>query len=166
MKLHRIGSVYLDYFVVRDLDGVAVTGLAQGDFSVRLYRNGSPSAVPVAIGEAGDGAYYATFTPDAAGAWLLHLWQTAEPLRRWQATLEATADGPATPGGTADAILDRAGAIDGATPRDALRRIAAATAGRCAITGPEVTFLGLDGTTPRVVAQTTPEGERPAVDYP
>lgn len=46
---------------------------------------------------------------------------------------------------------------------DMLRIQAAALAGRCNQTGNTITFKGIDGTTDRIVATTTPTGDRTAV---
>lgn len=66
----------------------------------------------------------------------------------------------------ADALLDRASAIDGKTPREALRIIGATTAGKVsgAGTGTEV-FVGLDGVTARVTGTVTAAGNRTDVVY-
>jgi hypothetical protein len=67
----------------------------------------------------------------------------------------------------AQAVWALAAAIDGQTPQQALQIIAAVLAGKIsgAGTGTE-TFVGLDGTTPRVQVATTPAGNRTNVVYP
>lgn len=66
----------------------------------------------------------------------------------------------------ADALLDRANAIDGATPRAALRYIAAMLAGKVTGAGTGIeTFYGLDGTTERLEITVDTDGNRSAVDY-
>lgn len=64
----------------------------------------------------------------------------------------------------ADALLDRANAIDGKTPREAIRYIAATTVELSSgdPSGP-VTFLGLDGVTKRVKSTMDASGNRIAV---
>jgi hypothetical protein len=73
---------------------------------------------------------------------------------------------PPTAVQNADALLDRSAAIDGKTPREALRIIAATTAGKVsgAGTGTEV-FKGLDGTTTRVTVTTDEDSNRTQVTY-
>src|SRR5690606_33965165 len=66
----------------------------------------------------------------------------------------------------ADALLDRANAIDGATPRAALRYIAAMLAGKVTGAGTGIeTFYGLDGTTERLEITVDTHGNRSAVSY-
>ena|GEM_PF-6587290 len=66
----------------------------------------------------------------------------------------------------ADALLDRANAIDGATPRAALRYIAAVLAGKVTGAGTGIeTFYGLNGTTPRVEVTVDSDGNRSSVEY-
>tara|TARA_Y100000310_G_scaffold328637_1_gene397083 strand:+ start:1751 stop:3136 length:1386 start_codon:yes stop_codon:yes gene_type:complete len=66
----------------------------------------------------------------------------------------------------ADALLDRASAIDGKTPRQALRYIAAGLAGKIsgAGTGTEI-FVGIDASTTRFTVTTDASGNRTAVTY-
>lgn len=66
----------------------------------------------------------------------------------------------------ADALLDRASAIDSKTVRQSLRYIAAVLAGKVsgAGTGTE-TFVGLDGTTERVEVTVDEDGNRSGVEY-
>jgi len=66
----------------------------------------------------------------------------------------------------ADALLDRVSAIDGKTPKEAMRIMAAVLAGKItdAGTGTE-TFVGLDGSTTRVVVTVDSTGNRTAVEY-
>lgn len=66
----------------------------------------------------------------------------------------------------ADALLDRANAIDGATPRAALRYIAAVLAGKVSGAGTGIeTFYGLDGTMPRLEATIDVDGNRTSIEY-
>jgi len=66
----------------------------------------------------------------------------------------------------ADALLDRADAVDSKTVRQALRYMAAVVAGkvRGAGTGTEI-FTGLDGTTDRVAVSATATGNRTSLTY-
>jgi hypothetical protein len=66
----------------------------------------------------------------------------------------------------ADALLDRANAVDSKTVRQAMQIIAAVIAGKVsgAGTGTE-SFTGLDGDTPRVRVTATATGNRSAVEY-
>ncbi len=66
----------------------------------------------------------------------------------------------------AAALLDLAGAIDGKTPREALRYLAAFAGGKVsgARTGTE-TFKGLDGSTDRLQFTTDKQGNRTGVVY-
>lgn len=66
----------------------------------------------------------------------------------------------------ADALLDRASAIDGKTLRQAIQYLAAVLSGKVsgAGTGTE-SFVGLDGTTTRVVSTVDEDGNRSAVEY-
>jgi hypothetical protein len=66
----------------------------------------------------------------------------------------------------ADAFLDRAGAIDGKTPREAWQIMAATTAGKSSGDPGSPVFKGLDGSTPRVSASIDSSGNRIAVAYP
>lgn len=66
----------------------------------------------------------------------------------------------------ADAVLDRASAIDGKTPREAIRIIGAATAGAVEVSGSTVTHKGLDGTTTRITGTVDDDGQRSSVSYP
>ena len=69
-------------------------------------------------------------------------------------------------GAVAAALLDLAAAIDGKTPRETLRYMAAVLAGKLsgAGTGTE-TVLGLDGATERVVATVDASGNRTGMSY-
>lgn len=71
-----------------------------------------------------------------------------------------------TANANADALLDRASAIDGKTPRETLRIIAASTAGEVsgAGTATEV-FKGLDGATTRMTVTADEDGNRTDVTY-
>jgi hypothetical protein len=66
----------------------------------------------------------------------------------------------------ADALLDRASAVDGKTPRETFQIVAAICAGEVsgAGTGSEV-FVGLDGSTTRVTVTVDEDGNRSAVVY-
>jgi hypothetical protein len=67
----------------------------------------------------------------------------------------------------ADALLDRAAAIDGKTPREAMRIATAVLAGKIDDAGTgEETFVGLDGTTARAVVTVNATGNRTDVQYP
>lgn len=67
----------------------------------------------------------------------------------------------------ADALLDRASAIDGSTPRDTLARIAASSHGKVSgMASGTPTFLGQDGSTSRIVATVDADGNRTAVTLP
>ena len=76
---------------------------------------------------------------------------------------------PAAPSANAnaDALLDRANAIDGKTPREAWRIIAATTSGKIVTAGESIEiFLGLDGVTERVRSTNDADGNRTPVAYP
>lgn len=64
----------------------------------------------------------------------------------------------------ADAYLDRAGAIDGKTPREAMRYIAASTCGKSSGDPGSPTFKGLDGLTDRLSAIVDGDGNRVDVE--
>lgn len=67
----------------------------------------------------------------------------------------------------ADALLDRAGAVDGATPRVTLARIAASSHGKVSgMASGTPTFLGQDGSTSRIVATVDSDGNRTSVTLP
>jgi len=67
----------VDSFQVLDKHGDIVTGLVQGDFTIKLYNPSKDdvanvsAGVVVAIEELGDGFYRTSFTPDTLGAWNL-----------------------------------------------------------------------------------------------
>jgi hypothetical protein len=66
----------------------------------------------------------------------------------------------------ADALLGRAGAVDGKTPAEVLRIIAAILAGKVSGAGSGVeTFVGLDGLTTRAVVTVDGSGNRTNVTY-
>lgn len=65
----------------------------------------------------------------------------------------------------ADALLDRAGAIGGKTPREAWRKIAATTTGKSSGDPGSPVFKGFDGTTDEVAMEVDADGNRTAVDY-
>jgi hypothetical protein len=66
----------------------------------------------------------------------------------------------------ADALLSRASAIDGKTPKETLQIIAAVLAGKVSGAGTDAeTFVGLDGSTSRVVVNADSSGNRTAVTY-
>lgn len=68
----------------------------------------------------------------------------------------------------ADAFLDRAAAIDGQTPRNALKLMAAVLAGKVSGSGTALdpyVFLGLDGTSVRVTSVVTAAGVRTSETY-
>jgi hypothetical protein len=66
----------------------------------------------------------------------------------------------------ADALLDRAGAVDSKTVRQALRYMAAVVSGKVsgAGTGTEV-FKGLDGSTTRITVTADEDGNRTGITY-
>jgi hypothetical protein len=72
-----------------------------------------------------------------------------------------------SPAATADALLDRADAVEsGKTLREALRIIAAVIAGKVSGAGAGVeTFTGLDGSTTRVEVTTDAAGNRTGITY-
>lgn len=107
---------------------------------------------------------------DAIGAAQLAADAVAE-IQSGLATAAAVAAIPTTSAPTAnqnaDALLDRASAIDGATPRDTLARIAASSHGKVSgMASGSPTFLGQDGSTVRVVATVDADGNRTAVTLP
>lgn len=107
---------------------------------------------------------------DAIGAAQLAADAVAE-IQSGLATAAAVAAIPTTSAPTAnqnaDALLDRASAIDGATPRDTLARIAASSHGKVSgMASGSPTFLGQDGATPRIVATVDGDGNRTAVTLP
>lgn len=66
-----------DSFQVLDKHDVPVTGLTQGNFTIKLYNPSKndvaniSGGVEVDIEEVGDGFYRTSFTPDTLGAWNL-----------------------------------------------------------------------------------------------
>lgn len=73
---------------------------------------------------------------------------------------------PPTANQNADALLDRANAIDGQTVRAALRIVAAVVAGKVSGAGTETeVFKGLDGTTTRATVTADEDGNRTEVAY-
>ncbi len=52
------------------------TGLVNGDWTKRLYKNGELSAVVVTVTEIANGAYKISFTPDSEGKWTVWIYQT------------------------------------------------------------------------------------------
>lgn len=56
-------------FFVPDVDGTALTGLVDSDFSKIIIANAAVSSVSSAITEIGFGYYALTFTPDTTGVW-------------------------------------------------------------------------------------------------
>lgn len=72
---------------------------------------------------------------------------------------------PATLSAIADALLDRADAIDGKTPREALQIIGATTSGESSGDPGTPTFKGLDEVTDRVAAIVDGDGNRTSVTY-
>jgi len=75
MKVNiKLNAINYDEFVVNDADGNLVTGLVQGDFTVKLYNpSGSEvsGSIAVTITELGNGLYRTNFTPNALGTWTL-----------------------------------------------------------------------------------------------
>ena len=70
----KVDTALIDDFVVVNSSGSLVAGLNQGDFTVQLYnpaRVDVSGSVSVTISELADGNYRTSFTPDAAGDWLL-----------------------------------------------------------------------------------------------
>jgi hypothetical protein len=68
-------AVY-DRFQVLDANDAAVTGIANGSFTKRLWRPDGTEvsgSVTVTVSELSNGYYEATFTPNVAGLWLLEV---------------------------------------------------------------------------------------------
>jgi hypothetical protein len=68
------GVELVDHFVVLDSSLAPVTGLSQGNFTVKLWdptRAEVSGTVSVTITEVGGGGYKAAFTPNSLGTWML-----------------------------------------------------------------------------------------------
>lgn len=74
MAEYVVNSAIYDVIVLRTTSGTAITGKVSGDFdTLEAYTlpSGATTAA-VTLTEIGNGEYSATFTPSAAGTWVLH----------------------------------------------------------------------------------------------
>lgn len=92
-----VGVPLDDILIVRDGANAPVIGLTAGDFAtLEAYRVAAPATTAaVTLAEVGGGEYRATFTPSAAGAWVLHaVYEDAptfvEALRRYEVVAAAS----------------------------------------------------------------------------
>lgn len=174
--LHKVSTTARLHFTVFNSSNAVVTGLVTGNFTIRLAKDDATDATAVTVAEIGNGRYSATFTPASTGDWYIHILHATHAPRGWDGAWSVTTYGSdlaaAVTAGTptanqnADALLDRANGVEtGVTPRQALQRMGATTAGECTISGTTVTFKGLDDATTRVTATVASNGARESITY-
>lgn len=129
-SMQKAGVLIRADFEVYDSAKNPVTGLVTGDFVKLLAKNGVDDATAITVSEVGSGRYEATFTPATTGTWHLVIREASLNKRGWHETFDVTTSGVPTPTDVADALLDRVSAIDGYTPREALKILGAALAGK------------------------------------
>jgi hypothetical protein len=81
MREVELGPVTDQVEVVAPDNYTGVTGLAPGGFGSTLWGNGVVSAATVAVTELAQGEYLVSFTPTAAGHWVLVLTVASVPRR-------------------------------------------------------------------------------------
>jgi hypothetical protein len=168
-SVHKVSTTARMHFTVYNSSNTAVTGLADGDFTKLLAKDDATDATTVTVSEVGSGRYVASFTPASTGTWYLVVRQATHAPRGWHEAWEVTTGGVLSTSDIADGLLDRTDGVEtGVTPRQALQRIGAATAGECAVSddGATVTFKGMDDQTIRLTTTVNPEtGARSVVTY-
>ena len=151
-SIQKSGVAIHTHFRVYNTSDAAVTGLADGAFTKVLVVDGASSAVTVTVTEVASGVYTATFTPNAVGLWSLWITHATHNPRGWAEDFDVTAGG----------VLDGAD-IDGKTPVEALKLIAAVLAGKVS-GGPDApVFRSLDDGANRVSMTADENGNRSAV---
>lgn len=163
MRIRKTGVQVVEVIAVFDAANAGVTTLNDGDFTKALYLDGTASGVTVTATRIGStNKYTVTFTPNSIGQWWLLVTQSTHNPRGWAETYDVTTDGVLSGAQTADALLDRAGAIDGYTPREAGTLSLAALAGRDVGTLANPQYEAVDGSVVRLDA-TIVAGIRTAV---
>lgn len=158
------GAVYATApFKVKDSSGGPVTGRS-GSMTKTLLLNGASSAQVVTITEIGTtGVYFASYTPNALGQWTLIVIDPTWNVAGWQDDIQAVSQVAYDAQIAADALLDRAAAIDTFTPRQIARLLAAALGGTVT-NGPDAsTFRAADGSKVRITTVTDSNGNRTTV---
>lgn len=98
--LHKRGTPMRIVFAMLDSANALVTGAVQGDFTIRLVKNGAIDGTAVTLDEVAasggytGGIYTATVTPASDGHYYLFIQHTASK-RAWDAAWQVTQDGPA-----------------------------------------------------------------------
>ena len=152
------------YFEVYDSSNVAITGLVNGDFTKLLAKDGANDGTTVTVAEIGSGRYYATFTPGSVGVWHLLIRNATYNTRGWQETFQVTAGGVLTTTDISGDLLDLAAAIDGKTPRETLKLMAAVLVGKVSGMGTgSPVFRDMADSANRVTATCDEDGNRSAV---
>lgn len=170
------------FLMVNSTDHISgKTGLAP---TVTISKNGGAFAAPTgAISEIANGWYKVAGNAEdtnTVGPLVLHVEATGADPCDDRFEVVAFDPGSATNLGlssigaltaderiaSADALFDRAAAIDGKTLRQAMAIVAAVIAGKVSGAGSGVeNFVGLDSETPRVEVTTDAAGNRTSVEY-
>lgn len=166
----KVSTAFSSRIYVTDAAGAAVTGLVDGGFVKQLSKDDANSAVAVVVTEIDSvthpGHYKAVFTPNASGYWYLRVAHATYNKVGWDAEIQVgtagTLDDLPTANGNADALLDRASAVDGSTVRTVLKLMAAAVFGSGAGTAAKP-FKAIDGSAARVQSTFDPDGARGTV---
>ena len=160
-SVKKVGSlVAMEFEVYNASNHQPVDSLVTGDFTRLLSVGGVDSAIAVTIAFLTSGRYRATFTPNAADVWRLVVRHATHQPRGWAETYDVTADGVLT----VDGVLDKADTIEtGVSLRQAVRAIAAESAGDVT-GGPGVAaFKGVGGSTTRLTSTADANGNRTVV---
>lgn len=79
-----VGTTVRGMLTVYNTSNVAVTGLSQANFTIRISLNAVDQATVVTITEVGNGRYTYSFTPSSTGYWHLLFTNATYNPRGWQ----------------------------------------------------------------------------------
>lgn len=165
-SVQKVSVLIRAYFEVYDSAQAPVTGLLNTDFTKLLIKDGVDDATVVTVAEVSSGRYQASFTPGSAGAWHLTIRNATYNKRGWHETFDVNTGGVLAANDIADALLDRANAIDTYTVRNAFKFVAAMLAGKVSgsgTSGDPYIFRSLDDSADRVTMQANSAGDRTVV---
>jgi hypothetical protein len=101
----KVGQIRGEIVVYNDT--TPVTGLVNGDFTKLLSKDGVDDATAITVTEIANGRYTYTFTPGAAGYWVVLIRQATYNLRGWQDEYDVSTDGLPSINDIVDGLLKR-----------------------------------------------------------
>lgn len=153
-------------FVVYDSANTPVTGLANGDFTKLLSKDGASDSTTVTVSEIGSGRYTVTFTPSSVGVWTVIVKNATYAPRGFAETYDVTTDGIPSISESADGLLDRSNGVEsGRTLRQILRLMASVLLGKASGGAASSVFRDTNDTKDRVTTTANASGDRTSVTY-